>query len=182
MSMVELTFLMLSGVAVFSALLAVSTTQVVHAALWLVLTLGAIAGCYLLIGAEFIAWVQVLIYIGAVVVLLLFALMLTRAPTGPDSATTTSNRNVAAAVSVLVAGGLAAIMVSGFAGERLAPPRGGVGSAASIGDAIFGTWVLPFEILSLVLLAALVGAIVLTRRGHERDNGAHGDVPERAQH
>ncbi len=61
MSMVELTFLMLSGVAVFSALLAVSTTQVVHAALWLVLTLGAIAGCYLLIGAEFIAWVQVLI-------------------------------------------------------------------------------------------------------------------------
>ncbi|MGZ5408147.1 MAG: NADH-quinone oxidoreductase subunit J, partial [Aeromicrobium sp.] len=78
MTVAGLLFLVLSALAVFSALLVVSTDQLVHAALWLVITLGAIAGCYLLLTAEFVAWVQVLIYVGSVVVLLLFALMLTR--------------------------------------------------------------------------------------------------------
>ena len=83
-------------VAVGSAFLVVTTQHLVHAALWLVVTLGAVAGCYLLLTAEFVAWVQVLIYVGAVVVLLLFALMLTRAPIGrlrrPDRPQTAGSR------------------------------------------------------------------------------------------
>ena len=82
MSLVEAVFGLLGVVAVASALLVVTTHQLVHAALWLVVTLGAVAGCYLLLSAEFVAWVQVLIYVGAVVVLLLFGLMLTKAPIG----------------------------------------------------------------------------------------------------
>ena len=57
-----------------------TTRHVVHAALWLVVCLGAVAGCYLVLGAEFVALVQLLVYVGAIVVLVLFALMLTRAP------------------------------------------------------------------------------------------------------
>ena len=81
-SVVEVLFVLLGLVALGSALLVVTTRHLVHAALWLVVTLGALAGCYLLLTAEFVAWVQVLIYVGAVVVLLLFGLMLTRAPIG----------------------------------------------------------------------------------------------------
>jgi len=82
-TVVEVLFLLLGLVTVGSALLVVTTRTMVHAALWLVVTLGAVAGIFLLLAAEFLAWVQILIYVGAVVVLLLFALMLTKAPTGP---------------------------------------------------------------------------------------------------
>ena len=78
----EIALVLLGVVALGSAVLVVTTRHLVHAALWLVVTLGALAGCYLLLAAEFLAWVQVLVYVGAVVVLLLFAVMLTRAPIG----------------------------------------------------------------------------------------------------
>lgn len=166
MNVAEFLFLVLSALAVFSALLCVSTDQLVHAALWLVITLGAVAGCYLLMTAEFVAWVQVLIYIGSVVVLLLFALMLTRAPTGPGSATNTGNRFLAAGVGFAATIALGATMYEGFRGERIEGER--IGTAGSIGDALFNDWVLGFEILSVVLLAALIGAIVLTRSEDDR--------------
>ena len=72
MTGVEILFVLLGAVAVGAALLVVSSHNLVHAALWLVVTLGALAGLYLLLTAELVAWVQVLIYVGAVVVLLLF--------------------------------------------------------------------------------------------------------------
>ena len=81
-TVVEVLFCLLGAMAVGSALLVALSANLVHCALWLVVTLGALAGLYLLLAAEFVAWVQVLIYVGAVVVLLLFALMLTRAPIG----------------------------------------------------------------------------------------------------
>jgi len=167
-SVVETLFLVLSGMAVFSALLVVTTDRVVHAALWLVVTLGAIAGCYLLLAAEFVAWVQVLIYIGSVIVLLIFALMLTRTPMGPGSAQTTGNRFVAAGVGIAATAGLGVTIYAGFRGERISIEDTPVGSAGSIGDALFNDWVLGFEILSVVLLAALIGAIVLTKSGDDR--------------
>ena len=170
MSFVEVIFLLLSLVAVVSALLVVTTRNMVHAALWLVVTLGSIAGCYLILAAEFVAWVQVLIYVGAVVVLLLFALMLTKAPTGPQSDLNVRRRLPAAAVAVLVAALLGATVVAGFWGVRLDLERAVVGSAEVTGGTIFRTWVLPFEVLSVLLLAALVGAIVLSRGDHQGED------------
>jgi NADH-quinone oxidoreductase subunit J len=161
---VEVLFLLLGAAAVGSALLVVTTSRLVHSALWLVVTLGAVAGCYLLLAAEFVAWVQVLIYVGAVVVLLLFALMLTRAPTGPQLGQTTGNRIVAAAVAVAVAAVLLVTVVAGFGGARISLQDTLLGSASNTGEAIFRYWVLPFEVLSVLLLAALVGAIVLSRQ------------------
>ena len=164
MSTVEVLFWLLSCLAVGSAVLVVTTNHLVHAALWLVVTLGSLAGCYLLLTAEFVAWVQVLIYVGAVVVLLLFALMLTRAPTAPDSATATRNRPVAAVAGLLTTAILGVVLVDGFREARIDVAGPPAGPAQSVGDAIFRHWVLGFEVVSVVLLAALVGAIVLSRR------------------
>ena len=163
MSAVQVVFVLLSLIAVVSALLVVTTTHLVHAALWLVVTLGSIAGIYLILAAEFVAWVQVLIYVGAVVVLLLFALMLTRAPTGPQPDLTVRRWAPAALVAVLVAVLLGATVVAGFRDVELDLSGAVVGSAEVTGETIFRRWVLPFEMLSVLLLAALVGAIVLSR-------------------
>jgi NADH-quinone oxidoreductase subunit J len=166
-SWVDAVFVLLSVVAVGSALLVVTTSHLVHAALWLVVTLGAVAGLYLVLAAEFVAWVQVLIYVGAVVVLLLFALMLTRAPTGRTDDLTVGRALPAALVAGAVAALLAVTVVAGFADVRLDLDRAVVGSAATTGRTVFSMWVLPFEVLSVLLLAALVGSIVLSRLGGE---------------
>jgi NADH-quinone oxidoreductase subunit J len=158
----EIVFLLLGAVAVGSALLVVTTRQLVHAALWLVVCFGALAGCYLVLTADFVAWVQVLIYVGAIVVLLLFGIMLTRAPIGRAADLDAGNRPVAAIVAIATAGVLVTVVIDGFrtAYADLEPGRG---AAPELGAAIFRTWVLPFEALSVLLLAALVGAIVLSR-------------------
>ncbi len=156
-------FLLLALVAVASALLVVTTRNMVHAALWLVVTLGAIAGVYLVLAAEFVAWVQVLIYVGAVVVLLLFALMLTKAPTGAQADLDARRVLPAALVALLVAVLLGVTVVAGFRDVRIDLDRAVVGSAEVTGATVFKMWVLPFEVLSVLLLAALVGAIALSR-------------------
>jgi len=166
-TLVEALFGLLGLVVLGSGFLVVTTRQLVHAALWLVVCLGAVAGCYLLMSAELVAWVQVLIYVGAVVVLLLFGLMLTKAPIGVSAGLDAPPLQRAAAA--VVALGLAAIIVvsstDAFRGERIELSSDDVGgSSAALGESVFRSWVLPFEVLSVLLLAALVGAIVLSRR------------------
>ncbi|GAC1326112.1 MAG: NADH-quinone oxidoreductase subunit J [Mycobacteriales bacterium] len=162
----EAVLVLLGLLAVVCALLVVSTRNVVHAALWLVVTLGALAGCYLVLSADFVAWVQVLIYVGAVVVLLLFGVMLTRAPVGvmPREELDSGNRLAALAVAVITGGLLITLVVDAFRSAyvdlRGTPSAG----AAVAGSAIFRLYVLPFEVVSVLLLAALVGAVVLSRR------------------
>ncbi|MGA8986752.1 NADH-quinone oxidoreductase subunit J [Aeromicrobium sp.] len=165
MNATEFAFVLFAALAVGSALFSMTSRQVVHSALWLVVTLGAVAGCFVLMTAEFVAWVQVLVYVGSIVVLVIFALMLTRQHSAV-SAEVTGNRWTAAVLGVVAAGGLGATALAGFHGERIEGRR--IGTAGSIGDALFHDWVLPFEILSGVLLAALVGAIVISRSGADR--------------
>ncbi len=164
MTTVEVLFVLMGVLAVGSALLVALSTNLVHCALWLVVTLGALAGCYLLLAAEFVAWVQVLIYMGAVVVLLLFALMLTRAPIGRVPDLDGPNRVVAAIAGLATTAMLVVSFVAGFRGTRITVGADDIGSTHAVGATIFGSWVLPFELVSVVLLAALVGAIVLSRR------------------
>jgi NADH-quinone oxidoreductase subunit J len=166
----EIVFVLLGIVALGSAVLVVTTRQLVHAALWLVVTLGSLAGCFLVLTAELVAWVQVLIYVGAVVVLLLFGIMLTRAPIGRSSDVDSGNWWAALVVASGTAGTLVTVVVSGFrsAYVDLGTAAGG---AKTLGASIFRYWVLPFEALSVLLLAALIGAIVLSRM----DIGAQSD-------
>ncbi|RSM84998.1 proton-conducting membrane transporter [Kibdelosporangium aridum] len=163
MTAAEIVFTLLGIVALASAVLVVTTKQIVRAALYLVVSFGAIAACFLVLTAELVAWVQVLIYVGAVVVLLLFGIMLTRAPIGPSSDLDSRNKPAAIVVAVATAGVLVTVLVNGFGDAYFDVGEQTSGSASSIGAGIFRYWVLPFEVLSVLLLAALVGAIVLSR-------------------
>jgi NADH-quinone oxidoreductase subunit J len=171
----EIVLLLLGVVAVASALLVVTTRQLVHAALWLVVTLGALAGSYLVLTAEFIAWVQVLVYVGAVVALLLFGLMLTRAPIGASPDLDTRNRPLAVVAAVATTAALVALVVDALRSAYVDLHMHTTGgSAQATGVALFRTWVLPFEVLSVLLLAALVGAVVLSRSPTESAEGGEG--------
>jgi NADH-quinone oxidoreductase subunit J len=150
----------LGAVAVGSGALVVTTSHLVRAGLYLVISLGAVAGLYLVLGAELVAWVQILVYVGAVVVLLLFAVMLTRAPIGP-SADLDRPAWPALLVGAGVGLGLAVLFADAFRWTVYALPE--PGTAERMGEQIFGGWVLPFEVISILLLAALIGAIVLSR-------------------
>ncbi|MFE4913284.1 NADH-quinone oxidoreductase subunit J [Streptomyces sp. NPDC056652] len=169
---VEIAFLLVGLVTFGAALVTVTTKQLVHAALWLVVTLGGLAVEYLLLTAEFIAWVQVLIYLGSVVVLLLFGLMLTKAPIGRSPDADSGNRPVALAVAVVAAVSLVWVVLDAFRTTWIDLDGPAQGSTEVTGHFLFRNWVLPFEALSVLLLAALVGAIVLSRkRGATAKNG-----------
>ncbi len=151
------------------AVLAVTSRRVLHAALWLVVALAGLAGCYLVLGAELVALVQLLVYVGAVVVLVLFALMLTRAGAAPVDASR-GHRVLAALVAAGVAALLGGTLVTayGWSGMPLAADSGGAApDSTDVATAIFGSWVWPFELLSLLLLAALVAAVAVATRGRE---------------
>jgi NADH-quinone oxidoreductase subunit J len=152
--------LALGIITVGSGALVVTSAHIVRAGLYLVISLGGVAGLYLVLGAELVAWVQVLVYVGAVVVLLLFAVMLTRAPIG---ASKDLDRPAwpALLVGAGVGLGLAALLADAFRWSIYGLPE--PGTAQRMGEQLFGAWVLPFEVLSILLLAALIGAIVLSR-------------------
>ncbi|MFB7271491.1 NADH-quinone oxidoreductase subunit J [Streptomyces sp. NPDC056244] len=173
---VEITFLLVGLVTLGAAMVTVTTRQLVHAALWLVMALGGLAVEYLLLTAEFIAWVQVLIYIGSVVVLLLFGLMLTKAPIGRSPDADSGNRPVALAVALAAAAALVWVVVDAFRTTWIDLDGPAQGSTEVSGRFLFRNWVLPFEALSVLLLAALVGAIVLSRKsdGVAKDDNAKG--------
>ncbi|MTV24371.1 NADH-quinone oxidoreductase subunit J [Nitriliruptoraceae bacterium ZYF776] len=157
----DVVFLLVGLLTAGAALKTVTSTNLVHAALYLATTLAGIAGVFLVLHADFLALVQLVVYVGAVAVLFLFGLMLTRAPIGRE-ALDSQNRGLAIAVSGTLFVLLAGLIIHAF-GDA---PRAEVTQIpiAEIGFATFRDWVLPFEVLSMLLLAALIGAIVLSRR------------------
>ncbi|TXJ75153.1 NADH-quinone oxidoreductase subunit J [Streptomyces lavendulae] len=175
---VEIAFLLVGLVTFGAALITVTTRQLVHAALWLVVALGGLAVEYLLLTAEFIAWVQVLIYVGSVVVLLLFGLMLTRAPIGRSPDADSGNRWAALAVAVAAAVALVWVVTDAFRTTWIDLTGPAAGTTHVTGATLFRYWVLPFEALSVLLLAALVGAIVLSRKAKADAGTDAGDEAE----
>lgn len=159
----QIVFWVLAVGMVGAAVRVVTTRNVVHAALYLVVTLMSAAALYVFLFAEFVAWVQVLVYVGAIVVLMLFGLMLTRAPIG--SSELDNNQRLLAAIS---AGALflvtSWIMIDAFRGKEITFERSTGTTTESIGELIFSEYVLPFEVVSVLLLAALVGSVVISRR------------------
>ncbi len=163
MSAQEYAFLVFAVIGGLSAIAVVTARNVVHAALYLVVSLLSVAGVYLLLGAEFVAWVQILIYVGAIVILFLFGLMLTKAPIGRDTLDN-QQRGVGALVGVGVFAGLVFLIQEAFPVQDAVAFETVQGSTDVIGEAIFRNYVLPFEAVSFLLLAALIGAIVLARK------------------
>jgi len=168
---------------VVGALRVVTTRNVVHAAMWLVLVLAGAAAQYVLLAAEFVAVAQVLVYIGAVIVLFLFGVMLTRASLGTDAELTRKNWYGGAFVAVVMLGLLSFSLIDSFgeakvpeergtaiatgtlgAGDDLAGDPTGTSNTAAVSDSIFSEYLVAFEVVSVLLTAALIGAIVIARK------------------
>lgn len=158
----EVAFGIVALVGVVAALRLVTARNVVHAALYLVVTLASVGAAYLVLAAEFVGWVQILIYVGAIVILFLFGLMLTKAPIGRE-ALDNQQRGLAVLVAAGILIGLVALVLAAFPWSGSAIETSHV-RTAEVGRAIFTGFVLPFEAVSFLLLAALVGAVVLARK------------------
>lgn len=154
-----------SGIAlvmVVASVWVVVARNVVHAALMLVVALAGSAALFIMLGAEFVAWAVVLVYIGAVIVLFLFGIMITRAPTGRDPVRLDHERRWPAALTALATFvTIATVTTMAFEDAEIAE---GVVRAEGIGDVLFTRFVIPFEAVSFVLLAALIGGIVVARK------------------
>ncbi len=164
MTVLQIIFLVTAVVTLGAAFMVVTTRNLVHAALWLVLALGGVAVMYVLLNASFLAVAQVVIYIGAIAILMIFAIMLTRrvaVDTGPQI-----NRNWpwAVLIAVVILGSLIWILTSwsGFATE-LPPMSPRSDPLTQLGQALVSPngYVIPFEVASVLLLAALIGAIII---------------------
>jgi NADH-quinone oxidoreductase subunit J len=161
-------FYLLSALIVGSALAVVITRNVVRAALYLIVVFAGVVGQYILLAAEFVAVTQILIYIGAIMVLMLFGIMLTRARIGRDVALTNKNWPIGLVTAVALLGVMGYALIDAFddtalpADTRVDTVNGS--NTATLSDAIFSQFLIPFEVVSVLLLAALVGAIVLARK------------------
>lgn len=164
-------FFILAGISCVGAIGVVRTSNVVHAALYLVSVLAAAAGLFLLIAAEFLAWVQVLIYLGAVTVLLLFGIMLTRAPMGKNDDLDNDSKIPAYVVAFGMFGLLGALIVDAFNNQTKIKIGGSGatqtllnGQMSAMSKSVIYDYIFPFEIVGVLLLAALIGAVVMARK------------------
>lgn len=160
-------FYLIAAAMLFGAFRVVTTNNIVHAALYLVVVLAGGAAQYLLLAQEFVAWVQVIVYIGAVIVLFLFGIMLTRAPMRADEPLDNDLRGWALVPTGMLAAILVVLCVDAYddvtfgdeGREALRAIRTG-----EVSNTIFRGYLVPFEVVGVLLLAALIGAVVLARR------------------
>ena len=160
--MVRSFFYLIATIIVVSAAVVVFSRNIVHSAFSLVGTFGGVAGTYVMLGADFVAAVQVLIYVGGILVLILFAVMLTHRIADVNI----TNRSVGRFPALIVTGLVLALLVttiiesSWSKADKVAHEP----TTAQIGELFLGKYLLPFELASLVLLVALIGAVVLARK------------------
>lgn len=167
MALLTATFYYMAAASVASALLAVTAKNPVHSMLWVLALFLHVAGIFLLLGAEFLAAVQVIVYAGAILIFYLFVVMLLDLPDEEAQPRFGRHWPLAAAAGLLFAGfaWLARTETQlAPAGRRVAMEGVPQGNLETIGIALFGPFALPFETASLLLLAAIIGAVVLARR------------------
>ena len=143
-------FGILSAIVVVSALRMVTTRNIVHAALYLVAVLAGLGALYVLLTAEFVATTQVLVYIGAVMVLFLFGIMLPKAPLGNVMEMTGRQWPIAAGVATLLGGVTIYSVVNHFGSDRLVTD-GPIYRAADVSDEVFSTYIVPIEAVSVIV-------------------------------
>ena len=171
-----LSFALLAGLTAGSAIAAMSLRNLVHCALSLVVTFAGLAGLFLQLNAEFVGFAQILVYVGAVAILIVFAILLTRGgESAPAPIATATPWAVSIAVALFVTMAGAVMMSPGMARRFLlsaappgapaafAPPSPGVPSVPvnSLGERLMGEYILPLEVLGLLLTAALIGAVII---------------------
>ena len=168
MSATEVVYYVIAVFAIVSALGVVLSGNIVHAAIFFILSLGGVAGFYLILTVEFLALVQLVVYGGAVAILILFALMLTRARERPQALFgKTRPIGTVAAMALLAAFIGAAVSTDWFepaAGEQIEPVP-----FQLLGDVIFTVWIVPFILIGILLSIALDGAVLLALPDEEKE-------------
>ena len=155
-------FIILAVFTLGGGLGVVITRNVVHAALFLLVSLVAVAGVYLILFAEFLALVQVLIYGGAIIIVLLFAIMLTRTAEYPYIS---DNRQWP--LAAIAAAGVGVVLGAAFWINGVSQSTPNSPTFSELSNSLFTRWAIPFEVASLVLLVALIGAIIIARAGED---------------
>ena len=155
-------FYILAGTIILSAIMVVTMKNIFHSALFLVLCFFSVAGIYVLLEAEFVAAVQVLIYVGAITVLMIFAIMLTSQIYSPSIKQ--SNEQVVPALLVIITLLAATLITLAKTNWRVQTALVTEQSVTTIGKSLLTVYALPFEVVSVVLLVALVGAIVIAKK------------------
>jgi len=156
---IVIAFYAIGATTVVSALMVAAVRNLIHAVLFLVLTFVGVAGIYIVLSADFVAMAQVLIYAGAISVLLVFSVMLTPAGDRKNSDTSFQAPALALAVFVLAV----TVFVIYDTNWQLANRGQFLATAASLGQSFLHPYVVPFEVASVLLVVAMVGAIVLTQ-------------------
>ena len=165
MNVTQILFWFLSVLALFSALMMITSKNPVHSVLWLIVTFFAISGHYILLNAQFLAIVNIIVYAGAIMVLFLFVIMLMNLNKSMEP-----KKNRWVRLAGAVAGGclmlvlIAALKDSEVAKETAQVKTGDMGLIKSLGKELFSTYVVPFEISSILFLSAMVGAVVIGKK------------------
>ncbi len=163
-------FMGLSLVAIMGGVLLLNLTKVVHMVLGLFFTFASVAGIFVLLSAEFLAVVQILIYSGAITIIMLFGIMLTRHSDGEERPSAGGWKRAILFLGILLFGAAFYIGINDldFGTE---PAALHVNNTEQIGIALFSDFVIPFELSSVLLLVALIGAIILSRKDDEKEGG-----------
>ncbi|MHB8519269.1 MAG: NADH-quinone oxidoreductase subunit J family protein [Limisphaerales bacterium] len=156
----QLTFAIVAALTIVSAIAAMTLRNLVHCALCLAVTFGGLAIVFLQLDAQFVGLAQILVYVGAVAILVVFAILLTRGSDTPQQVISSPSWLVGVGVAVLVLGSLVASIRAGATVHRLAPARPGV-PVRAIGAQLMTNYVLPLEIVGLLLTVALIGAVIV---------------------
>ncbi len=165
MNITQILFWFLSVVAIFSALMVITSKNPVYSVLWLIVTFFAISGHYILMNAQFLAIVNIIVYAGAIMVLFLFVIMLMNL-----NKETEPQKNRWLKMAGAVAGGclllvlVAALKDTGIKQQQALVNEGGIGLIKNLGKELFTTYVVPFEISSVLFLSAMVGAVVIGKK------------------
>jgi NADH-quinone oxidoreductase subunit J len=165
MNVTQILFWFLSVLALFSALMMVTSKNPVHSVLWLIVTFFSISGHYILLNAQFLAIVNIIVYAGAIMVLFLFVIMLMNL-----NKTTEPQKNRWLRLAGGIAGGclllvLVAALKDSEIKQQIAEVRTGeIGLIKNLGKELFSTYVVPFEISSILFLSAMVGAVVIGKK------------------
>jgi len=161
-AIVAIVFYVLSALAIAGALGVVLARSIFHSAMFLVATLGSVAGVFVLLGADFLAAVQILIYVGAIMVLILFGIMLTpQREAAPE--VDAPGKLIGGIIAALAVFGVSATVIVSSRWPGTREPGIELPTTQTIGVGLFTTYVLPFEVASVLLLVAMIGAIILAR-------------------
>jgi NADH-quinone oxidoreductase subunit J len=163
----QIAFLILAVTALVSAVLVITQRNPVHCVIWLVVTLFCVGGIYLMVHAEFLFAVQVILYVGGIMVLFLFVVMLVNLDVAAKQAQFRRKWQLAAFTAIVLLGELIYGLVKGKQGLSLTPAAAvatSEGNTQAVGRALYQTYMLPVEIASILLLVAMVGAVIMAKR------------------